>query len=210
MSTDTPQEKAEAAATRRRWITLAEVVGVAGVLIAALSLYLGWSDRREDAAARQAEQSRDARKATTARLVGTVERGGDRVALADPAQPAVASIDVTFPRALGIAAEQTIVPPRIEAGWIDDAVLKLTDGGADAVRGRMPVLVAATIAEGDRPAVDRAIYDVVFSTEGHTFGGRTLKLEGVVFRERVRGDATARLDALWAVEAKRLARAVRP
>ncbi len=208
MSEDTPKEKAEAAATRRRWITLAEVVAVAGVLIAALSLYLGWSERRDDAAAKSAEQSAEARKSSTARLVGTVAEGGEQVLLADPAQPAVASIDVGFPRPLGIGAQQTIVPPRVEADWIDTSVLKLTDGGADAVRGRIPVLIAASIAEGDRPVVDRAIYDVVFSTEGHTFGGRTLKLEGVVFRERVRGDATARLDALWAVEAKRLRTAV--
>ena len=36
MSTKTPTERCEAAATRRRWVTLAEVVAVAGVLIAAL------------------------------------------------------------------------------------------------------------------------------------------------------------------------------
>ena len=205
---ETPAERAEAAKTRRRWISLAEIVAVAGVLIAALSLYLGWAERRDAAAEKQAEQSAAARKTTTARLVGTVEDDGERVALADPAQAAVASIDVRFPPALGLATQDTIVPPRIEADWIDRAVLKLTDGGADAVRGRMPVLIAATIAEGDRPAVDRAIYDVVFATEGRTFGGRTLKLEGVVFRERVRSDAAARLDTLWAVEAKRLRAAV--
>ena len=45
---DTPSERAEAAATRRRWITLAEVVAVAGVLIGALTLYTNWSDRRAD------------------------------------------------------------------------------------------------------------------------------------------------------------------
>ena len=205
---ETPAERAEAAKTRRRWISLAEVVAVAGVLIAATSLYLGWADRREDAAAKQAEQTAEARKSTTARLVGTVEDDGKRVVLGDPAQAAVASIDVVFPRTLGVGTQETIVPPRVEAGWIDDALLKLTDGGADAVRGRLPVLIASTIAQGDRPAVDRAIYDVVFATEGRTFGGRTLKLEGVVFRERVRSDAAARLDTLWAVEAKRLRAAV--
>lgn len=208
MSEDTPQEKAEARAIRRRWITIGEIVAVAGVLIAAISLWMNWSDKRDDAAQIAAAKSAEARKASTTTLVGKAEGGGDRVVLADPAQPAVASIDVAFPRALGIPTQGSIVPPRIEAGWVDDPLLKLTDGGADAVRGRVPVLIAATITEGDRPAVDRAIYDVVFSTEGHTFGGRTLKLEGVVFRERVRGDATARLDSLWAVEAKRLAAAV--
>jgi hypothetical protein len=207
--TETPQEQAETRAIRRRWVTLGEAVAAAGVIIAAISLYLGYADRRETAAAKQAERSAEARKAATARLVGTIERGGERVALADPAQPAVASIDVTFPAALALAAQQTIVPPRIEADWIAKPLLKLTDGGADAVRGRLPALIATTIAEGDTPSVDRALYDVVFATEGHLIGGRTLKLEGVVFRERVKGNATARLDALWAVEAKRLASTVK-
>jgi len=43
MSTETPTERREAAATRRRWVTLAEVVAVAGVLIAALTLSAGWA-----------------------------------------------------------------------------------------------------------------------------------------------------------------------
>ena len=207
MSGDTPAEKAEARAIRRRWITIGEVVAVAGVLIAAISLWLGWSDRREDAAKAEAEKSAAARKAATATLIGKAEDKGARVDLSDPKQPALTSIDVAFPRALGIATQTAIVEPQIEAGWMKAPLLKLTDGGADAVRGRVPVLVTATIAEGDRPSIDRAIYDVVFATEGHTFSGRSLKLEGVVFRERVSGDATARLDSLWATEARRLASA---
>lgn len=209
MSEDTPQEtiaeKAEAQAIRRRWITIGELVAVAGVLIAALSLWLGWSDKREDAAKAETEKAVAAKRASTVTMIGKSEDGGKRVVLVDPNQPALASIDVSFPRALGIAAETAVVQPRVEADWIKRPVLKLTDGGPDAVRGRVPVLIAATIAEGDRPTVDRAIYDVVFATEGGgLLGGRSLKLEGVVFRERVSGDATARLDSLWAAEAKRL------
>ena len=41
-------ESADQARTRRRWITLAEFVAVAGLLIGAATLYLNWSDRRED------------------------------------------------------------------------------------------------------------------------------------------------------------------
>ena len=47
-------ETADQARTRRRWITLAEVVAVAGVVIAALTLYLNVSDRRADRAERAA------------------------------------------------------------------------------------------------------------------------------------------------------------
>ncbi len=209
MSEDTPPEtaaeKAEAQAIRRRWITVGELVAVAGVLIAALSLWLGWSDKREDAAKAETEKAVAAKRASTVTMIGKSEDHGKRVVLADPNQPALASIDVTFPRALGLGAETAVVQPRVDADWIKRPVLKLTDGGPDAVRGRVPVLIAATIAEGDRPTVDRAIYDVVFATEGGgLLGGRSLKLEGVVFRERVSGDATARLDSLWAAEAKRL------
>ena len=42
--TDTPAERADAARTRRRWVSLAEVVALAGLLIGALSLYTTWSD----------------------------------------------------------------------------------------------------------------------------------------------------------------------
>jgi len=205
MSGDTPQEKAEAQAIRRRWITIGEVVAVAGLLIAAVSLWMTWSDKRDNAAQIAAAKFAESRKAATATLVGKSDDGGDSVILADPAQPAVASIDVAFPRGLGVAMQGSIVPPRIEADWIAAPLLKLTDGGSDTVRGRVPVMVATTITQGDSPSIDRAIYDVVFATEGRTFGGRALKLEGVVFRERVQGDAAARLDSLWAVEAKRLA-----
>ena len=204
---ETAAEKAEARAIRRRWITIGELVAVAGVLIAAVSLWLNWADRREDTAKADAEKAAAARKAVTATLIGKAEDGGRRVVLGDPNQPALADIAVAFPRALGIPPQTSIVEPRVEADWVKGPLLKLTDGGADAVRGKLPVLITATIVEGDRPLTDRAIYDVVFATEGHTFSGRSLRLEGVVFRERVAGDATARLDSLWAAEARRLASA---
>jgi hypothetical protein len=206
---DDRQEKAEARAIRRRWISLGELVAVAGVLIAALTLWLNWADRRDSSAAEAKKEAAAERRAVRATLIGKAERGGERVALSDPAQPALASIDVAFPRALGIAAQTAVVDPRIEADWVRNALLKATDGGKDAVRGTVPVLVTATISDADRPATDRAIYDLVFATEGRTFGGRALKLEGAVFRERVGGSAQARLDALWATEAKRLAAAIK-
>ncbi|SOB87549.1 hypothetical protein SAMN06297144_2681 [Sphingomonas guangdongensis] len=204
-----PSEKAEARAIRRRWISLGELVAVAGVLIAALTLWLNWADRRDTTAAEAAKAAAATRKAARATLIGRAERGGERVRLNDPAQPALASIDVAFPRALGIAAQTAVVDPRIEADWVREALLKATDGGKDAVRGTVPLLITATISEGDRPATDRAIYDLVFATEGRTFGGRALRLEGAVFRERVGADGRARLEALWATEAKRLAAAIK-
>ena len=56
MSAD-PSEQAERRAIRRRWINVGEIVAVAGLIVAALSLYLGWSGRREDEAERQADRA---------------------------------------------------------------------------------------------------------------------------------------------------------
>ena len=40
-------ETSEQAKTRRRWLTLAELVAVSGLLIGALTLWLNWSDKRD-------------------------------------------------------------------------------------------------------------------------------------------------------------------
>src|SRR3546814_19048554 len=49
--------KAEAAATSRLWITLAEALAIAGVAFAALTLWTNWSDRRDEDTARKAERA---------------------------------------------------------------------------------------------------------------------------------------------------------
>ena len=43
-------ETPDQARTRRRWISLAEIATIAGLLIGAGGLYLNWQDRREDQA----------------------------------------------------------------------------------------------------------------------------------------------------------------
>ena len=47
----TPEAKAEAAAARRRWLTLAEIVAIAGVVIAGLTLWNNWQGREAEQAA---------------------------------------------------------------------------------------------------------------------------------------------------------------
>src|SRR4051812_2841650 len=80
-------ERAEAAATRRRWISLAELVGVAGLIIAAISLWMSWADRRADIADKQAEQASESKVRTLVTITGTLSHDGDSMALADPAHP---------------------------------------------------------------------------------------------------------------------------
>src|SRR3546814_15514139 len=79
--------KAEAAATRRRWITLAEGLAIAGVAIAALTLWTNWSDRRDEDAARKAEQAEQVHAAAIVPLVATPPDSGAALPPRDPASP---------------------------------------------------------------------------------------------------------------------------
>ncbi len=194
---DTAAEKAEAAATRRRWVSIAELVAIAGVIIAALSLYMSWSDHRSEDAARRADQQKEAKVRTLVRLEARPEDGGDRLLLSDPVHP-VQSADLHFPTAMKIAPQSEVLKPEIDVDWIGKQILALTENGPAKAEGKLPVLIAASYWDADQQRTDTAIYDIVWKTEGRFLRGRAVKLEGILLRER--GGDQARLDALWAHE----------
>lgn len=185
-------ESAEQKATRRRWINLAELVAVAGVLIAALSLWLTWSDRRESAADKAASAVAAAQE--RGRLELTAASAGDTLRLTD-ARHDLTDVTITFPTALGLAPQRPSGEPVIEARPFAETMLKLTDGGADDRSGRLPVLVTARYIDGDVTRTARGIYDVVWRTEGRLLRGRALALTGLRLRQR--GGDQAALDAAW-------------
>ncbi len=184
-------------ATRRRWVTLAEVVAVAGVVIAGLTFYTGWADRKADQAARVAEQSTEAREKARVDLVATVEDGGKRLAIKDEKHD-LQDLAVVFPKVLGIAPERPVADIAIGVDAIEAPILKLTDGGADDRAGRLPVLLTVRYWDGDATRTSTAIYDLIWKTEGRMLRGRTLRLDAMRLRER--GGNQARVDALWARE----------
>lgn len=191
-SAETPAERAEKAAIRRRWISLAEWVGIAALLISAAGLWMSWSDRKADQAERATESKEKSLVAFTA------SRSGSHVLTLNDPDHRVQEIDVTFPPALGIDSQTGLTSPQIDANWFERALLKVTDKGADNREGRLPVLITATWWDGDTKKTDRAIYQVRWKTAGRLLGGRKLELEGASLGER--GGSPARLDALWAKE----------
>lgn len=201
---DTPAEQAESRAIRRRWISLGEAVAVAGVVIAGLTWWSGYSERRAEHEEKRIERVVQAKAAGRVTLTATPRQDGTSLALKD-ARHTITAIDVRFPPTLGIGEQSAVLEPAIEGEWIAKPVLRVTDGGPDEVEGRLPVAITAHWSDGEGDRTGIAIYDVVFRTEGRTLLGRKLTLRGILLRERVSGDASARLDALWAVEAKRLA-----
>ncbi|WP_375421520.1 hypothetical protein [uncultured Sphingomonas sp.] len=195
MTNETPAERREAAATRRRWVTLAEILAIAGVVIAALGLWSNWSDRRADNAEKAATQASQQRERIRFELKGQVASDGASVTLLRDDSHALGDVRVTFPTALGIAAKDA-VDHRIDRDWFAAPLLKLTDGGADDAAGRLPVLVRYDYSVDDVKATRTALYDVVWQTSGRVLLGRSLKITDFRLREG-RGDV-ARLDAAWA------------
>jgi hypothetical protein len=192
-------ETVEERTRKRRWLTLAEFVAVAGVLIGAIGLYLNWADKREERTAQAEASAKQAKVSRVVRLEGAVASDGDTIALSDSTHQ-IETIDLAFPAKLGVAARAGVPQPRIEKDWFKSALLKVTDGGRDEAEGRLPVLITAYWWDADVKRSDRAIYDVVWRTQGQTFAGRSLDLTGLVLRER--GGSQARLDALWTLPAK--------
>jgi hypothetical protein len=188
MSEDTP------AATRRRWITLAELVAVAGVVIAGLTFWSSWSDRRDARVAAEAAAGADAREKARLEVTGEVRDGGRSILLRDERHD-IQQVRFTFPAGLGVPAQEPAGDPAIDADWISSAMLKLTDGGADDRTGRLPVLASITYWDGDRARQTALTFDLIWRTEGRMLQGRTFKLEGLRLRQR--GGSTAGLERLW-------------
>ena len=198
---ETPAEKAEARAIRRRWLSIGELVAVAGVIIAGVSLWISWADKRDEASQKAVEASKAKAAETRLDLRASVSDGGRQVVLSDAAHE-ILDTAAAFPKALGIGAQAPVLP-RIEASWFNGAVLAATDKGADEREGRLPVLVTIRYRAGDSTKQDRAIVELVWRTKGRMLAGRELRIEAARIRER--GGDQARIDALWAQESARLA-----
>ncbi|THD36624.1 MAG: hypothetical protein E7773_06335 [Sphingomonas sp.] len=185
--------KAEAAATRRRWINLGEFVAVAGLIIAAVSLWMTWHDRKADEADKQAEKTAAAQSEARYAVRSSLH-GKDIVITADD-RHTLGDISVTFPSDLGVAP-QTSATQTIPAGWYEKALLKATDGGADSQTGKLPVLLTVHYMDDDTPLSTTGVFDIVWRTNGRVPPlGRDLHILGMRLHER--GGSQARIDALW-------------
>jgi hypothetical protein len=194
----TPEERREAAAIRRRWITLGEILAVIGVLISGLALWNSWSERSAAEKERAAEKAQQANVSRT--LLLKPSGGGKRLALAahDPDQ-AIQSQTLIFPTAFALGAFET-TEPRIEAEWVKRA-LKKADAKDEKARGdaRMPVAITTRFVTDGRAFTDTALYDVGYKASGGgLFEGSEVELKGLSLIERTTpAKAQERLDALW-------------
>lgn len=196
---ETRSQAAEAAAIRRRWITLGEILAVIAVLISGLTLWNSYSERSATEAERAAERKQQAAKSQA--LVLKAEGGRKRIKLSaiDPGH-ALQSQSIAFPSSLGMDVIEGLVEPRIEAGWIKEAAKKgreVGGGGKEQGDARLPVAITTRFVSGSQTYSDTAIYDVGYRRESGLLGSE-VDLLGLSLVERVAAkDAAARLDAIW-------------
>jgi hypothetical protein len=195
-----PAERQEAARIRRRWITLGEVLAVAGVLISALALWNSWSERSDNARQRAAEAAE--RKTVSHVLLLKASGGGKRLALAPhDSDQLLQGQTILFPSPLAIGAVET-TDARIEADWVKRAVKKAHEDDDDKPAGdaRMPVAITSRFtSQGGETLTDTALYDVGYKESGGgLLGGTDVELKGLSRLGRVPArQAQAKLDALW-------------
>jgi len=196
----------EAAAIRRRWVSLGETLAVAAVLISALTLWLNWSERSDSQAEKVAETSHAAARAATLTLGAQPAGKGDRLDLKPAsADQQVLGQRVRFPSMLGIDPVETTGEPRIEAAWFEDALKKARDkaGLPDDSRGdeRLPVIIATQFLVDGQQHEDIALYDIGYTIRGRMLGGHALALRGLSFVRHVKsasasGELAARASRL--------------
>jgi hypothetical protein len=199
-----PQETraAEAAAIRRRWISLGEGVALIAVVISGLTLWNNWSERRDSEASKTAAAQDASVRAGALVLVASGAGGRTLTLKPAAADQSVQSQTLAFPTTLGIAPIETTGEPRIEAGWFEHALTKAREAAhlPDDSRGDAQLPLAITtqfLADGDA-RTDVAVYDLGYSITGHWFGGHSVTLRGVSLVGHARGaSAQARVDARW-------------
>jgi hypothetical protein len=196
-------EKAEAAAIRRRWITLGEVLAVVAVVISGLTLWNSWSERSSTQTEKVAEAKQSSTKAVTLILRARASGNGRTLDLSPTsAEQSVQSQTIRFPAALGADPAETTGEPRIESGWFEAALKKAREkaGMPDDSRGdeRLPVAITTQyLVDGDAHQ-DVAIYDVGYTISGRWLGGHSVTLRGISLVSHAKeSSAQAKLDARW-------------
>jgi hypothetical protein len=193
---------AEAAAIRRRWITLGEILAVIAVLISGLTLWNSWSERRETEKAKSSEAERASSRAATLVLV-TADKGKSVLVLKPAsADQSVQSQQILFPTALGAPPAETTGEPRIEADWFAERLVKAREksGLPDNSRGdeRLPVAIVTRFLADGASHEDVALYDIGYTISGRLLSGHDVKLRGLSLVSRVgKGSAQGKLDARW-------------
>ncbi len=192
----------EAAAIRRRWITLGEILAVVAVLISGLTLWNSWSERHDNDAAKQAEAKTTSSRAVT--LVLTATASNDEMLALRPAsgEQSIQTQIIAFPKSLSLDSVTTTGEPRIEAAWFERALKRARNeaGLPDDSRGdeRLPIAVTTRFLVDGKMHEDIALYDIGYTIAGRWLSGHHVTLRGLsLVSKATSANVQAKADARW-------------
>jgi len=184
-------KETEQARTRRRWITLGEIVGIAALIVSGLSY---WDAHQERVVA--AKVAPAVVRAGPLLLTGTLAAGGERVDLKPAtAGQVVQTQTVRFPTVVRQDSVETTGSPRIEAGWFESGLRAALKGHkVHTGRHRLAVGLETVYVSNGVAATDRALYDVGYSLHSRLLRPDAVTIEGVSLVRRAGGDLQAQVD----------------
>jgi hypothetical protein len=187
------------ARTRRRWITLGEIVGVLALLISAASFWDSHQERKAEVRA----AAPGAAKAAPLILTGSVAADKDWIDL-HPADSAdvIQTQTIRFPSLVRTDAVDTTGNARIEAGWFESGLRAALRGSHAKGRHRLAVGIETVYVTGDKRRTDRSIYDIGYRLNPRFLRPDAVEIEGVsLVQTHVGADLAARVDARFARQA---------
>ncbi|TRW16836.1 hypothetical protein [Glacieibacterium frigidum] len=181
---ETPSQKRR----RLRWLTLAEVIGIGGLALAAAGY---WDSHRERAVAEAPAPAKPLLLAATA-------TDGDLTLRPARGEATVQTQTLIFPATIRADSVETTGNARVEAAWVMEGLRKAVDD--DTVKPpRLPVGIVTTFEDGGTVRSDAAIYDVGYAFRDRVLRGRAVELEGITLVRRMPAQGLkAAVEARWA------------
>jgi hypothetical protein len=201
---ETPQERAEAARVRRRWINLGELVAVLALIISALTFWNSYRERTTNEAEHAQQNAQSAKKAAILILKATPDKDGRTLTLVPRSDDqAIQSQKVSFPAKLGLPPAETSGDARIDRNWFASALVAarkdagITDAPGDA---RVPVMIDTHFLVDGETHDDLAVYEVGYATTHGFLTGTDVHLRGLSRTGSVKSEDAGQkqIDALWA------------
>jgi hypothetical protein len=156
--------------SRRRWVTLGEIIALLALVVSAAGLWLTWKSSGDDRPTRVVEQ----KPAIPLTLRGKAENDGRQLTI-EPVEPghALESLTVTIK---GVPPIEVGSDGQINASDVEAA---LKDRDESKSSHSVPVRIAARYVEMGKDRTGGGSYVLRYRWEGGgIFGGRTLKLTG--------------------------------
>jgi hypothetical protein len=159
--------------TRRRWITLGEIIAIAALVVSAVGVWIAWKSGNEDKTTRVVEQ----RTAVPLALRGTVNGDGSTLTIL-PADPSHAleglSVAIKGGSTIDVGSDGKLSADDVQA------VLKGRDTEAKDVTHSVPVRIDARYVEMGKDRRGGGNYILRYKWQGGgLFGGRSLRLVGL-------------------------------